>query len=191
MKKISVTFFTFLSVLSFSQTKITESQVFWENLQKHCGKSYEGKITNGGREGDGFTGKRLVMQVLTCSDKEIRIPFYVGDDKSRTWVLTKNKKNIIRLKHDHRHQDGTEDKVTQYGGDSPNVGFKNLQMFPADSETAKRIPYASTNIWWISLEENNFTYNLRKIGTDRVFSVEFDLAAPIEFNEKPWGWKNK
>ena len=110
-------------------------------------------------------------------------------ESSRTWVLFKNENSILRLKHDHRHEDGTEDQVTQYGGESPNVGLENLQMFPADSETAKRISYASTNVWWLTLAEKTFSYNLRRIGSDRVFTVEFDLSKPIIFNKKPWGWR--
>lgn len=178
------------STCVFSQEK-TESQTFWENLQKYCGKSYEGEIIKGGREGDGFTGNRLVMQVLSCKKNEIKIPFYVGNDKSRTWVFTKDNEQLIQLKHDHRHQDGTEDKVTQYGGKNPNHGFANLQMFPADKETADRISYASTNVWWVTLDGKIFTYNLRRIGSDRVFSVSFDITKPIDFNEKPWGWNGK
>ena len=55
------------------------------------------------------------MHVRSCKDKTIRIPFFVGDDKSRTWVFTMSKSNLITLKHDHRHKDGSEDKITQYG----------------------------------------------------------------------------
>ena len=188
MKKFLVLSMMILSAVGFSQ-KLTESQKFWTNLEKHCGKSYEGTVTQGGKEGDGFTGKKLVMQVLSCEPNRIRIPFYVGDDKSRTWVLFKNEEQILRLKHDHRHEDGTEDKVTQYGGENSNHGFENLQMFPADKETAQRISYASTNLWWITLDEKTFTYNLRRIGSDRLFTPTFDLTKPLEFNEKPWGWK--
>ena len=54
----------FLSVFIFAQKQRVESQKFWDNLKKHCGKSYEGVITESGKEGDPFTGKRLVMQVL-------------------------------------------------------------------------------------------------------------------------------
>ena len=183
-----------ISILSVSffpaQTTLIPSEKFWNNLEKHCGKSYEGTITAGGKEGDGFTGKRLVMQVLSCEPNRIRIPFYVGDDKSRTWVLFKNDKSILKLKHDHRLADGSEDKVTQYGGQSTNVGFENLQMFPADEETANRISYASTNLWWITLDDKTYTYNLRRIGSDRLFTVIFDLTKPVDFNEKPWGWKD-
>ncbi len=181
-------FITFFTVLS-AQTKEVPSEIFWKNLEKHCGKSYEGTVTAGGKEGDGFLGERLVMQVLSCEPNRIRIPFYVGDDKSRTWVLFKNENSILRLKHDHRHEDGSEDKVTQYGGQNSNHGFEKLQMFPADMETAQRISYASTNLWWITLDEKSFTYNLRRVGSDRVFTATFDLTKPFEFNEKPWGWK--
>ena len=54
----------FLSVFIFAQKQRVESQKFWYNLKKHCGKSYEGVITEGGKEGDPFIGERLVMQVL-------------------------------------------------------------------------------------------------------------------------------
>lgn len=188
MKRIILSLALLSGGLVFGQ-ELTESQKFWDNLQQHCGKSYEGNITTGGREGDGFTGNRLVMQVLSCKENEIKIPFYVGDNKSRTWVLTKDENQLIKLKHDHRHEDGSEDEITQYGGQNPNHGFEKLQMFPADMETAQRISYASTNVWWITLDDKNFTYNLRNVGRERVFSVSFDLENPIQFNEKPWGWK--
>ena len=189
MKSLTVLVFTVLFYGLNAQNKIVPSEKFWNNLKNHCGKSYEGKITAGGKEGDGFTGQRLVMQVLSCESNRIRIPFYVGEDQSRTWVLFKNEDSVLRLKHDHRHEDGSEDKVTQYGGQAPNVGLENLQMFPADVETANRISYASTNVWWMTLDEKTFSYNLRRIGSDRVFTVEFDLKNPIVFGRKPWGWK--
>lgn len=91
----------------------TGTKQFWDSLKSHCGKAFEGKIVNA-PDGDDFYGKRLVMHVLSCNDDEILIPFNVGDNRSRTWVL-KYKNNRIELKHDHRHEDGTSDKVTMYG----------------------------------------------------------------------------
>ena len=29
------------------------------------------------------------MHVRDCSERELRIPFHVGDDRSRTWVVTR------------------------------------------------------------------------------------------------------
>ncbi|HSP83001.1 MAG TPA: hypothetical protein VLN72_04665, partial [Gillisia sp.] len=122
-------------------------------------------------------------------DGTITIPFYVGEDKSRTWVLT-FENDRIKLKHDHRHEDGSEDKITQYGGTSTNSGSPNLQFFPADAETAELIGYAATNVWWITLDENTFTYNLKRIGTENpAFNVIFDLTTPVEAPGAQWGWE--
>jgi hypothetical protein len=187
MKKI---LFLILFPLQIIAQEVPKSVVFWDSLQKHCGKSYAGEITNGGKEGDGFTGKKLVMHVRSCEDKIIRIPFFVGDDKSRTWVFKMNEENLITLKHDHRHKDGSEDKITQYGGTSPNTGLSTIQVFPADAKTTKMIPKASMNVWWVTIDKKSFTYNLRRIGTDRFFSVKFDLTKEIETTSKPWGVKD-
>ena len=166
---------------------ISNSEVFWKTLKQHCGKSYEGLIVAGGKEGDGFTGKKLVMHIRSCNKNTIRIPFFVGEDKSRTWVFTINTDKLIKLKHDHRHKDGSEDKITQYGGTSSNKGLADVQVFPADKHTAKLISAAATNLWWVTIDETSFTYNLRRIGTDRFFSVKFDLTKEIKTPTAPWG----
>jgi hypothetical protein len=46
------------------------------------------------------------------------------------------------------------------------------------------------NVWWITVDENSFTYNLRRIGSDRLFTVKFDLTKPVDLPPSPWGWKN-
>lgn len=162
---------------------------FWRMLKQHCGKTYEGTITSGANPQDAFSGKRLVMHVLSCKDNQLLIPFNVGDDRSRTWVLTKIK-DRIELKHDHRHQDGTADAVTQYGGTTTNSGLPNIAVFPADQMTVKTIPAAATNVWWITINKNNFTYNLRRIGSERLFTVTFDLNKPVDQPLPSWGWEN-
>lgn len=160
---------------------------FWEMLKLHCGKAFEGEIISA-PAGDDFRDKRLVMHVLSCSDEEILIPFNVGDNRSRTWVLT-YKNGRITLKHDHRHEDGSPDKITLYGGTTPNSGLPGIAVFPADEETALRIPAAATNVWWLTVEETKYTYNLRRIGSDRLFSVAFDLTKAIETPAPSWGWE--
>lgn len=174
------------SIQAFAQ-ETSGSIQFWNTLKNHCGKAYEGEITAGGVAGDSFTGKKLIMHVRACDENVIRIPFFVGDDRSRTWVLTLGEDNLILLKHDHRLEDGSEDEVTQYGGRTPNTGLADLQFFPADQETANLISYASNNVWWITVNDASFTYNLRRIGSDRLFSVKFDLKKEVEIPPAPWG----
>lgn len=100
--------------------------MFWNTLKEHCGKAYQGEIVAGAKIGDGFTGEKLVMHVRSCKENTIGIPFFVGDDKSRTWALTMSKNNLITLKHDRRHQEGSKDKITQYGGSNPNTGLAGI-----------------------------------------------------------------
>ena len=160
---------------------------FWASLNTLCGTSYEGRVVEDSSQDSTFANSRLVMHVRSCSDTEIRIPFHVGDDRSRTWVLTRTE-NGLRLKHDHRHEDGSEDEITQYGGDTNAAGTAQRQEFPADAHTASLIPAAATNVWTVEVVPSRiFAYALRREGTDRRFRVEFDLTAPVPTPPAPWG----
>jgi hypothetical protein len=181
-------FVLMFSVSAFSQVKtIDNASVFWKSLQTICGKAFEGTVAAAPADDTTFAGKKLVMHVRSCEKNRIRIPFFVGDDKSRTWVLTR-KGNRILLKHDHRHEDGKPDKVTMYGGLTTNSGSPTRQMFPADDETFKVIAAAATNVWWIDLVSNDyFSYNLRRMGSERYFSIKFDLTKEVSIPDAPWG----
>ena len=162
---------------------------FWQQLKQHCGKTYEGTVTSGATTNDGFSGKRLVMHVLSCEENQLLIPFNVGENRSRTWILTKAN-DRIELKHDHRHEDGTNDAVTMYGGTTTNTGLPGIAVFPADQMTVTTIPAAATNVWWITINNTTFTYNLRRIGSDRLFTVTFDITKPVEKPLPSWGWED-
>ncbi len=174
----------FVSSISYGQDQ-SETKKFLEQFKLLEGQYFEGEIVAGGKEGDGFAGQKLMMQVKSYSDREVKIPFYVGEDKSRTWVLTYSN-HTLTLKHDHRHADGSPDAVTFYGGTANNSGSETFQMFPADQETCQMIDYACYNVWWITMDGSTFTYNLRRIGTDRFFSVTFDLSKPVLSDFQPW-----
>lgn len=173
------------------------TDTFWNELKKLCGKAYAGSIAADTSPSPDFTGKAMVMHVRSCEADRIRIPFFVGENRSRTWVLTK-RGDRIELKHDHRHEDGTPDKVTMYGGTTTNAGEPTRQFFPADEETTRvvaapqgRAPSAAANIWWIDLVPGeHFSYNLRRLGGDRLFTVKFDISKPVSAPPPPWGWKD-
>ena len=165
-----------------------EQRAFWTSVRAHCGRAYEGRVAlSTGSAGDtAMAGKRLVMHVRECGANEIRIPFHVGDDRSRTWVLTRTEAGI-RLKHDHRHADGTPDAITQYGGDTREPGAATRQSFPADAHTVSLNPVYGTNVWTMEIMPATFVYELIRVGTDRRFRVEFDLTRAVPPPPAPWG----
>lgn len=172
---------------SFAQDSNNNPQQFLDNLAKHCGNAYLGKITSTPAPAD-FDGKELIMHVISCEEGQVKIPFYVGDDLSRTWIFT-IKDNRIELKHDHRLENGSPDKDTFYGGTTNNTGFTDFQVFPADQETTDLIPAAAANVWWVTISDTTYTYNLKRIGRDGEFNVSFDLSKSIKTDKKPWGTK--
>lgn len=166
---------------------------FWSNLQALCSKAYAGELILEPDGEPGFAGQALVMHVRECSDERIRIPFFVGEDRSRTWVLTRvevDGQSRLELKHDHRHEDGSEDEVTMYGGTTTNLGLATQQVFPADQHTREMIEPAHANVWRIEIVPGErFSYHLQRLGTERVFRVDFDLAETVEAPAPPWGWE--
>lgn len=161
---------------------------FWNSLKALCGKAFEGKLESVPANDD-FADKRLVMHVLSCDDEQILIPFNVGDNRSRTWIFT-YKNDRITLKHDHRLEDGSDDELTMYGGTSTNSGLPGIAVFPADEETLGVIKPAATNVWWVTVDNETYSYNLRRLGTEREFIVHFDLTKEVETPEPSWGWED-
>jgi hypothetical protein len=160
----------------------TPQAVFFANLGELCGRRFEGRVVSTDAADADFAGKRLVMHVRDCSAEEIRIPFAVGEDRSRTWVVTRQDTGL-RLKHDHRHEDGTTDVLHWYGGDTANAGVEARQEFPVDAESialfeANNASVSTTNIWAMEVHPDRmFAYELRRV--NRHFRVEFDLTRPV------------
>lgn len=150
---------------------------FFDNVLAMCGKTLTGRIASPPSAADAdFAGKEMVMHVRDCSPNQIRIPFRVGDDRSRTWVLSRVPDGI-ELKHDHRHEDGSEDKLSQYGGTTVSPGTARRQEFPADQFSRElfvreSIPQSTTNVWAMEAAAPGFfAYELRR--PNRFFRVEF------------------
>lgn len=163
---------------------------FFDSLSALCGNAYEGRVVTTDAADTQFASERLVMHVRDCSADAIRVPFHVGANRSRTWVITPTQTGL-RLKHDHRHEDGTEDALTQYGGDTIGAGSAERQEFPADEFSkqlfrANNIPASVDNIWAMELRPGEmFAYELRR--PNRHFRVEFDLTRPVPAPPPPWG----
>lgn len=170
------------------------ADAFMAHIVAHCGQAFAGRIVanHPGVDDDPFEGESLVMHVRECHPDEVEIQFHVGDDHSRTWVLTRTEAGL-RLKHDHRHEDGSEDEVTMYGGDTATPGTAARQEFPVDDfsvELFRRVGLAASvsNVWAMEIEPGErFLYELSRTAEDRLFRVEFDLTTPVEAPPAPWG----
>lgn len=163
---------------------------FFANLSALCGNAYSGRVVTTDAADASFASQPLVMHVRDCSATEIRVPFNVGENRSRTWVITRTSEGL-RLKHDHRHEDGSEDVLTQYGGDTANVGSTTRQEFPADEHSKQlfrnnNIPVSVDNVWAVEVHPGaTFAYELRR--PNRHFRVEFDLTRPVPAPPASWG----
>lgn len=180
-------------ILEAPFVSIPSHDAYFKNLKVHCGKAYEGKLVADSANSASFANKKLVMHVRKCSDRELQIPFHVGDDASRTWILTKTGSGIS-LKHDHRQKDGSYDDATMYGGHTLDAGYPEAQFFPADQYSKedfirRKIPQSTHNIWEMHIYPERFTYRLVRKG--KLFRVDFDLTKPITPPAAPWGYSDK
>lgn len=176
-----------------AEGEMEAADAFLAALRPYCGQAFEGRIVANepADDQDPFLGKTLVMHVLECGEASLKIPFHVGDDHSRTWVLTRTSDGL-RLKHDHRHEDGRPDDLTMYGGDTAAPGSAQRQEFPVDAESIELFERLGseasvTNVWAMEIVPGTkFVYELAR-PTGRLFRVEFDLTAPVALPPLPWG----
>ncbi|MFN4286954.1 MAG: hypothetical protein ACK4E3_00450 [Brevundimonas sp.] len=155
---------------------------FFSNLSELCGQRFVGQVVTDDPVDDDFRNSRLLMHVRDCSDDEIRIPFWVGDDRSRTWVITRTDTGL-RLKHDHRDPDGTAHTLHWYGGDTASEGTITRQEFPVDQESidlfnANDRAVSTTNVWAVEVNPGD-TYVYELARENRLLRVAFDLTNPV------------
>jgi hypothetical protein len=176
---------------------------FWRALASHCGKAYAGRLVSDEEADADMRGAEMAMHVRSCSANRIEVPFHVrqadgGWDRSRTWVFTRTAEGL-RLKHDHRHADGSSDALTMYGGDTAAPGTARAQDFPVNAESValfrrEGLTASLTNVWRVEVDPAGtsgarFAYQLtREAPNARRFRVEFDAARPIAPPPAPWGW---
>ena len=188
-------FLTFSSSAAFAKqaplVSIPTHDTFFSSIAQYCDKAFEGKVVVDNQPSSAFEEK-LVMFVRKCDQAELQIPFYVGDNASRTWIIKKTGSGLS-LKHDHRLKDGTDDPVTMYGGHTQGAGYNQIQSFPADQYskelfTQQGLPQSITNTWQIYIYPEIFSYRLVREG--REFRVDFDLTKPILPPPAPWGYED-
>ena len=157
--------------------------VFMARLNALCGQRFVGRVTTDDPADADFRANRLVMQVRDCAADEVGIPFAVGEDRSRRWIVTRTAAGL-RLKHDHRDEQGVILGYHMYGGDTVDTGTAARQEFPVDRESIEQFvaggaPVSTTNVWAVEVHPGRmFAYELRR-PEGRFMRVEFDLTRPV------------
>lgn len=171
-------------------TEVSSLDLWWNHLSALCGNAYSGALTSQDAVDADFATQSMTMHLRRCEAQRLEIPFHVGENRSRTWVLTRTDQGI-QLQHDHRHEDGIEDAVTLYGGYSNADGNEVSQHFPVDDFSkqlfeANELPASVTNTWSMEIVPGErFSYILRR--PERHFQVDFDLTQTVEAPPAPWG----
>lgn len=177
--------------ISPARAETSPQEAFWQALNSLCGQAHAGRLVSYDEDMDaGWLPETLSMHVRHCEPDRIQIPLFVGDDRSRTWVLTRLDDGL-RLKHDHRLEDGSEDSMTWYGGHTSDPGRSWRQAFPVDDYSralfhAGGLDASINNIWYIEVVPgSHFAYGLTRPG--RHLRVEFDLGETIDTPAPAWG----
>lgn len=161
--------------------------VFWEHLQDLCGASYAGRLVESVPADEALDGQPLAMHVHECDVAQVRVGFFIGDDRFRDWVVTPTAAGL-RLTHRRVHADGTEDDISRYGGETLGPGTARAQDFHADAypagltvEAEALTAEAGGTVWSVEIiPDSVLVYELRREGSDARFRVEFDLSRPLE-----------
>lgn len=155
-----------------------------------CSQSFEGRVTSDDPRDVDFASQTLIMHIRDCEPDVVRVPFHVGEDRSRVWVFTRTEDGGIELKHNHRHADGEQDVLSWYGGRTLGAAVGAALDFPADQFSKdlferENIPDSMQNTWSVSVSETAYVYELNR--PNRHFRAEFDLSTPVDTPPPAWG----
>ncbi len=168
--------------------KRSTHDVFYAQLRVLCGKAYAGYLTVGTEPGDREFGEAdMTMHVRDCSDDEIRIPFNVGENRSRTWIVRRVDGGLT-LHHRHLDEAGDIHEPNGYGGRTRSDGSVKRQVFVVDEATKAKLPETKFNVWAMEVHPGKtFAYELQRPEEERFFRVEFDLDQPTDLPSPSWG----
>jgi hypothetical protein len=166
-----------------------EQEAFWARLEAHCGKAYSGALADAtAYYRPGVEGREATIHFFSCEAERIHVPFHLEDNRSRNWILTRSD-GVLRLKHDHRYEDGREEVVSQYGGDAHGLGLPTRQIFYADAYTGELLPDRADNFWFLDfVDEDALEYGVHWPRLGHSVRFTFDLSQPVAAPPAPWGY---
>ncbi|MGY8985979.1 MAG: hypothetical protein ACKVIX_05030 [Sphingomonadales bacterium] len=169
-------------------TQESNSDKFFDQVNALCGQAFSGGVDHDISNVSRYSDQKLILHIRDCSDSQIKIPLHVGDNSSRILIFTKNA-GSIKLQHDHRHQDGTSDDLTLYGGYNTASGVANAQSFSESTESTEIFKAfakdrSRPSVWSLTLNPEEITYQLVRPGM--VIAFKFDLSKPVAHPPIAW-----
>lgn len=160
------------------------SDAFFENLTALCGGSYLGQITSNQAVDADWIASVLVVGPVSCEDDVIRMPLAVGEDRSRTWVVSLNE-DELEFRHEHVEPDGSPSAVTQYGGFASVGGTAERQEFPADELTRENfwendLIVSLPNVWTLTFDGQSLGYTLSRPSTETDPARDFRAVFAVQ-----------
>ena len=152
-------------------------RAFFEHMRAMCGQTFGGRTIYAEAHDRTFEPARLYFVVEECSEDELRIPFIVGDDDSRTWILEMGDDGLS-FRHEHLRPDGTPHEVSGFGGHATRDGSATFQSFP-DFWATEETPAEEHRVWRLRIipEHDLFVYYLDRGGAS-AYRLAFYLAPP-------------
>lgn len=157
---------------------------FFENLTALCGGSYLGQITSDQAVDADWIASVLIVGPVTCTSDAIRMPLAVGDDTSRTWVVSQSDEGL-EFRHEHTEPDGSPSAVTQYGGYALIGGSAERHDFPADELTRENfyengLTVSLPNIWTLNFDGETLGYGLFRPATETDPARDFRAVFAVQ-----------
>jgi len=137
-------------------------RAFFDALAERCGDEYPGRAVIAPESDPTFRPAFLGMVIASCTENQIRIPFLVDGDDTRTWVLTLDDDGLL-FTHEHMLEGDTLSSNSGWGGRAEwGTGTAAFQHFPDHRWDPARVPEENRSHWRMRLdpEHGQFVYYL-------------------------------
>jgi hypothetical protein len=149
-------------------------RAFFEEIAARCGDEYPGRAVIAPETDDTFRPAFLAMRIESCTEEEIRIPFIVDGDESRTWVLTMDGGDLV-FTHEHMLEGDTLSSNSGWGGRAAaGTGAAHFQHFPDHRWDPATVPEERRSHWRMRVDPDHgqFVYYLDR-GTTPAYRLVF------------------
>jgi hypothetical protein len=163
-------------------------QAFFDHMASLCGQEFPGRAVIAPESDPTFRPAFLGMRIERCEESEIRIPFLVDGDESRTWILTLDGDDLV-FTHEHMLEGDTLSSNSGWGGRAvAGSGTALFQHFPDHRWDPEQVPESRRSHWRMRLDPDHgqFVYYLDR-GIEPAYRLVFHLGQDPALQASPSG----